>query len=165
MCLAMLKLSKDIKMFISDFDGVFTDGSIYISEKNEVQKKLNFKDIMGVWLLLNHGINFAIISGEASNILNYFRDTLGVKELHGGIRDKGYVLRDIMQRYNLKSEEILYIGDDVNDIPAMKLVKYRIAPKNYNKILNTSVDNLQITHNFGGSGAIREVIDELINLK
>ena len=51
-----IKLSNEIKMVVSDFDGVFTDGSVYISEKNEVQKKLNFKDIMGVFLLINKGI-------------------------------------------------------------------------------------------------------------
>ena len=64
----MLQLSSDIKLIVSDFDGVFTDGSVYISEKNEVQKKLNFKDIMGVSMLLKKGYNFAIISGEKSNI-------------------------------------------------------------------------------------------------
>ena len=88
----MLKLSKNIKMVISDFDGVFTDGSVYISEKNEVQKKLNFKDIMGVSIILKSGIDFGIISGEKSNILNYFKDKFNIKEIHGGIRQKGIVL-------------------------------------------------------------------------
>ena len=66
-----LILSDEIKMVVSDFDGVFTDGSVYISEGNEVQKKLNFKDIMGVSILIKNGFKFAIISGEDSNILNY----------------------------------------------------------------------------------------------
>ena len=57
----MLQLSNEIKMVVSDFDGVFTDGSVYISEKNEVQKKLNFKDIMGVSMIVKKGIDFAII--------------------------------------------------------------------------------------------------------
>lgn len=161
----MLKLSKDIKMVVSDFDGVFTDGSIYISEKNEVQKKLNFKDIMGVYLLITYGIEFAIISGEASNILNYFKDNFNIKEIHGGIRQKGIVLADIMKRHNLTSSQVLYIGDDINDIPAMSLVDYRIAPLNYNPVLPYKVENLQITQNMGGDGAIREIADILIDLK
>ena len=57
----MLELSKEIKLIVSDFDGVFTDGSVYISEKNEVQKKLNFKDIMGVSILIKNGYKFEII--------------------------------------------------------------------------------------------------------
>ena len=158
-----LKLSNDIKMVVSDFDGVFTDGSIYISEKNEVQKKLNFKDIMGVSLLVKAGIKFAIISGEKSNILDYFKDKFNLDEIHGGIRQKGIVLDEIMKRHNLKSSEVLYIGDDVNDISAMELVDYRIAPKNVNPIVTVKVKGLQITENYGGNGAIREVADTLVN--
>jgi len=125
----MLNLSKDIKMIVSDFDGVFTDGSVYISEKNDVQKKLNFKDIMGVHLLITNGFDFGIISGEASNILNYFKDNFKLNEIYGGIRQKGIVLAEIMQRKNLKSNEVLYIGDDINDIAAMELVDFKIADK------------------------------------
>lgn len=157
----MLQLSKDIKLIVSDFDGVFTDGSVYISEKNEVQKKLNFKDIMGVSMLLKKGYNFAIISGEQSNILNYFKDKFGIAEIHGGIRQKGIVLDEIMKKYNLSSNEVLYIGDDINDIAAMELVDYRIAPKNVNPILTIKVSNLQITESYGGNGAIREIADIL----
>ncbi len=160
----MLKLSKNIKMVISDFDGVFTDGSVYISEKNEVQKKLNFKDIMGVSMLLKSGINFGIISGEKSNILNYFKEKFNIEEIHGGIRQKGIVLNEIMQKYNLLPSEVLYIGDDINDIPAMELVDYRIAPKNLNPILTVKVNNLQVTQNYGGNGAIREIADILTGL-
>ncbi len=158
-----LKLSKNIKMVVSDFDGVFTDGSVYISEKNEVQKKLNFKDIMAVALLIKNGYNFAIISGEESNILNYFKEKFNISEIHGGIRQKGIVLEDIMQKYGYKKENVLYIGDDINDIPAMELVEYPIAPKNVNPILKIKVKNLQITQSFGGDGAIREICDALIN--
>ncbi len=161
----MLKLSKNIKFIISDFDGVFTDGSIYISEKNEVQKKLNFKDIMGVSILIKNGYNFGIISGESSNILNYFKEKFNIKEIHGGIRQKGIVLKEIMDKYNLAPEEVLYIGDDINDISAMELVNYRIAPKNHNPILPFKVPNLQITENQGGDGAIREIADTLVYLE
>lgn len=161
----MLKLSKEIKMVISDFDGVFTDGSIYISEKNEVQKKLNFKDIMGVSLLIKKGINFGIISGERSNILNYFKDKFNIEEIHGGIRQKGIVLSQIMEKYNLNENEVLYIGDDINDIPAFEIVKYPIAPKNHNPILPLQVKNLQITQNSGGDGAIREIADILTGME
>lgn len=158
----MLDLPKNIKLVVSDFDGVFTDGSIYISEKNEVQKKLNFKDIMGVSILIKNGIDFAIISGEKSNILDYFKDKFNLKEIHGGIRQKGITLDEIMKRYNLNKDEVIYIGDDINDIPAMELVGFPLAPKNLNPILPFKVPNLQITQNYGGNGAIREIADTLI---
>ena len=151
-------------MIVSDFDGVFTDGSVYISEKNDVQKKLNFKDIMGVHLLITNGIDFGIISGEKSNILNYFKDNFNLSEIYGGIRQKGIILKEIMDRKNLNSDEVLYIGDDINDIPAFELVNYRIAPKNLNPVLTFKVQNLQITSAFGGDGAIREIADTLLEM-
>ncbi|MBQ8634970.1 HAD hydrolase family protein [bacterium] len=160
-----LQLSNEIKIVVSDFDGVFTDGSVYISEKNEVHKKLNFKDIMGVSMLVKKGIDFAIISGEKSNILDYFKDKFNLKEIHGGIRQKGIVLDEIMKKYNLSANEVLYIGDDINDIAAMELVKYRIAPRNVNPILTVKVQNLQITEAFGGNGAIREIADILAGIE
>ncbi len=159
-----LKLSNKIKMVISDFDGVFTDGSVYFSENGDVQKRLNFKDIMGVSILIKKGIKFGIISGENSNIFNYFKENFGIEEIHGGIRQKGIVLNDIMLRHNLKSNEVLYIGDDINDISAFELVDYRIAPKNLNPVLPFKVQNLQITQNFGGNGAIREIADKITEL-
>lgn len=160
----MIEITNKIKMVISDFDGVFTDGSVYFSENGDVQKRLNFKDIMGVSILIKKGIKFGIISGENSNIFNYFKDNFGIKEIHGGIRQKGIVLNDIMLRHNLKNDEVLYIGDDINDISAFELVDYRIAPKNLNPVLPFKVQNLQITQNFGGNGAIREIVDKLTEL-
>ena len=160
-----LKLSKEIKMVVSDFDGVFTDGSIYISEKNEVQKKLNFKDIMGVSILIKSGIKFGIISGEKSEILNYFKDKFNIEDIYGGIRQKGIVLDEIMKKYNLSRNEVLYIGDDINDISAMELVDYPIGPKNLNPILPFKVPNLQVTEAYGGNGAIREIADIISGLE
>ena len=160
----MLNLSKNIKMVASDFDGVFTDGSVYISENYDVQKKLNFKDIMAVSMIIKKNIDFAIISGEESNILNYFKDKFNLKEIHGGIRQKGIILSQIMEKYDLKKNEVLYIGDDINDIAALEIVDYRIAPKNHNPILPIKVKNLQITNASGGDGAIREIADILVNL-
>ena len=161
----MLNLNSEIKMVVSDFDGVFTDGSVYISESSDVQKKLNFKDIMGVHLLITNGVNFGIISGEASNILNYFKNNFNLTEIHGGIRQKGNVMQQIMERNNLKANEVLYIGDDINDISAMNLVKYRVAPKNVNPVVIDKVEELQITQAFGGNGAIREIADKLLEIK
>lgn len=160
----MLILSDKIKFVISDFDGVFTDGSVYISEKNEVQKKLNFKDIMGVSILIKAGINFGIISGEESSILDYFKDKFNLKEIHGGVRQKGIVLDEIMKKYNLSYDEVLYIGDDINDIAAMELVKYPVAPKNVNPVVRVKIPNLQLTSSYGGDGAIREIADTLVKV-
>lgn len=158
----MLKLSKDIKLVASDFDGVFTDGSVYIDEDLKQVKKINFSDIMGVSRLIKAGYKFAIISGETSNILNYFKNKFNIDEIHGGVRQKGIVLSEIMEKYSLSYDEVLYMGDDINDIAAFDCVRYKIAPKNANPIVKVK-EGIQITQNSGGDGAFREVVDTLLN--
>ena len=158
----MLKLSKEIKLVASDFDGVFTDGSVYLDEDLKQVKKINFSDIMGVSRLIKAGYKFAIISGETSNILNYFKNKFNVDEIHGGVRQKGIVLSELMQKYSLSYGEVLYIGDDINDIAAFECVKYKITPKNANPVVKV-YEGIQITQNSGGAGAFREVVDTLLN--
>ncbi len=156
-----LKLSKDIKMVISDFDGVFTDGTFLLDENLNQQKSVNFIDIMGVSVLLKRGIIFGIISGETTNILEYFRAKFGIEEIHKGIRQKGIVLSQLMEKYNVNRSEVLYIGDDINDIAAFERVDYKIAPNNANPIIKV-LPGIQITKASGGKGAFREMVDCLI---
>lgn len=145
-------------MVISDFDGVFTDGSFLLDENLNQQKRVNFIDIMGVSILLKKGIIFGIISGETTNILEYFRAKFGIEEIHKGIRQKGIVLTELMEKYNVKSDEVLYIGDDINDIAAFECVDYKIAPKNANPIVKV-LPGIQVTNASGGNGAFREMVD------
>lgn len=160
----MLKLSSDIKFIATDFDGVFTDCLVYIDENMVQQKKMSFKDIMGVSLALKNGFKIAVISGETSNILNYFKEKFSMDEIHKGVRDKGSVLKKLMEKYGLRANEVLYIGDDINDIGAFECVDYKIAPKNANNIVK-NMACMQITQNFGGDGAFREVVDCLLAVK
>lgn len=149
-------------MVISDFDGVFTDGSVYFDEKLNQQKRMNFSDIMGVSILIKKGIKFAIVSGENTNILNYFKEKFGIEDIYGLIRKKGEIVEEILKKYNLKKDEVLYIGDDINDIPAFELVQYRVAPNNANPLIKM-MDNMQVTDSKGGEGAFREMVDSLVN--
>ena len=147
----MLKLSSKIKLVVSDFDGVMTDGSLYLDENLNEQKRINFSDIMGIYILMRKGYKFAIITGEDSKILDYLTKKINVVDIYKNVRKKDETLKSLMKKYNLKSDEVLYIGDDINDIPAFELVKYKIAPKNANyKVKETK--GIQITENMGGMG-------------
>ena len=123
-------------MVVSDFDGVFTDGTFILDENLNQQKTVNFVDIMGVSILLKSGIKFGIISGETSNILEYFRVKFGIEEIHKGIRQKGIV--------------------------PFECVDYKIAPNNANPIVKV-LPGIQVTNASGGKGAFREMVDNLIN--
>lgn len=156
-----LKLSKKIKLIVSDFDGVFTDGGIYISENFEVTKKISFKDIMGVSQALKNGFKVAIISGEKSKAIDFLANKFEQLEVHQGERIKITVLKNIIDKNELKPDEVIYIGDDVNDIECLNYVKNAITVPNANSKVK-KIKNVKITVNKGGDGAFREVIDTLI---
>ena len=159
-----LNLSSDIKIVVSDFDGIFTDNSVYILNKDTKLKKLSFKDLMGVSIAVKNGIKVAIISGEKSPEIDYIAEKFSLKDIHQGIREKLPVLEKIKQKYSLKDDEILYIGDDINDIACLNSVKYAITVEEANHKVK-QVPHIQITTANAGNGAFREIIDNIMELK
>lgn len=156
-----IKLDKNIKLIVSDFDGVFTDGGIYIFDDFQTAKKLNFKDIMGISQALKNDFKLALISGEKSKAVDYLVNKFPAIDAHQGIRDKLSELKIIIEQYAVKREEVIYIGDDVNDIECLNYVDHPITVPNSNSKVK-EVKNVQITDSNGGDGAFREVIDSLL---
>lgn len=159
----MLKLSKSIKMVITDFDGIITDNCVYIDSKGEMTRKLNFKDVMAFSLLKKNGFNIAIISGEKNSAIEILKEKFDIEEIHQGIRNKLEVLNNIKTKYSLNNEDYIYIGDDVNDYDSLLNSKYSITvPHAVDKV--KSIPHIQITTVNGGEGAFREVVDTLLAL-
>ena len=157
-----LKLPATIKMVITDFDGVVTDNCVYISDDGILSRKINFKDVVGFYLLKKNGIDVAIISGEKNAAIETIAKNLDIREVHQRIRDKLPVMKEIITKKNLSQEQYLYIGDDINDLECLNYAKYRITvPNSTSKV--KAVEGIQITENFGGNGAFREVADCLTN--
>ena len=157
-----INLPKTIKMVITDFDGVVTDNSVYIGDDGIMTRKLNFKDIVGFFMLKRHGIDVAIISGEKNSAIETIAKNCELKEVHQRIWTKIDTLKEIIDKYNLSQEEYLYIGDDVNDIECLNYAKYKITVPNDEKKVK-DVENIMITKEYGGNGAFREVADCLTN--
>lgn len=158
----MIKLPSSIKMVITDFDGIVTDNCVYIDAKGEASRKLNFKDIMAFSLLKKNGYKIGIISGEANSAIKLLDEKFQLDEVHQGIRNKLEVIEKIIEKYSLSDEDFLYIGDDVNDVEALKRAKYAITvPNAVSKVRN--LEGIQITSVNGGEGAFREVVDCLLD--
>lgn len=154
-------LPNTIKFVITDFDGVCTDNCVYIDSKGELSRKLNFKDIMAFSLLKKNGFKVGIISGEKNSAIDKIAETFKIDEVHQNIRIKIDVLKSIIKKYNLKDDEFVYIGDDVNDYDSLCYSKYRVTvPDAVDKI--KSIEKIMITTKKSGEGAFREVVDSLI---
>ena len=157
------KLLKDLKLFATDVDGVLTDGGMYYGESGEELKKFHTRDGMGLKLLQVEGVITAIITMENTKIVERRGIKLGIPEVFQGAKDKVAVLCKLSEKYGIPYSQMAYIGDDVNDVEALKTVGFAAAPAD-------SVEQVrQIVHYVcqkkGGEGAVREVIDRILSAK
>ena len=160
-----LRYKNQIKLIASDFDGILTDGGLYLSCTGEDNfKKVNYKDIMGISCWLKSGGKFAIISGDAGNAIDFLAKKFKLEDVHQGLRftQKDEVLKKIMEKYSLTPEEICYIGDDINDIEALKTVATAITVPDANYKVRAT-DGVIIAETKGGYGVVREVVDSILN--
>ena len=145
-----------IKLLALDVDGVLTDGSIYISPAGEVFKGFNAKDGMGISCALRSGLQIAVITGRQSPIVERRCEELGITLLQQGVKDKRLALQQMAQQLGLVREEIAYMGDDLNDIPAFKASGLNLVPADAAMEVLAVADI--ITKASGGRGAVREAI-------
>lgn len=149
-----------IKLLALDVDGVLTDGSIYISPAGEVFKGFNAKDGMGISCALRSGLQIAVITGRQSPIVERRCEELGITLLQQGVKDKRLALQQMAHKLGLVREEIAYMGDDLNDIPAFKASGLNLVPADA-AIEVMAVADI-ITKASGGRGAVREAITMIL---
>src|SRR5207253_4317247 len=111
---------KRVRLVAMDVDGVLTDAGMYYSESGDELKKFNTRDGMGIKLLQAAGFVTAFITKEKTAIVERRGAKLAVPEVHQGVDDKLSALRSLAQKYGFTLDQVLYIGDDVNDLEALK---------------------------------------------
>lgn len=150
----------EIKLFLTDCDGCLTDGGMYYSENGDELKKFSTLDGMGFRLLRERGIVTGIITGEARELNRKRAEKLKVDILRMGVSDKAAVIRELSKEYGIPLESIAYVGDDINDLGAVKLVGWGCCVANAMESVKQTAK--YISHAKGGSGAIREIIDHIL---
>lgn len=157
----ILEKARKIKLMLTDCDGVLTDTGSYYSVNGEELKRFSIRDGMGIERLNKiAGIPTGIVTGEDSQIVASRAKKLKIEEVHLGIKDKLSLLNSIMERLNLKAEEIAFIGDDTNDIEIMNAVGLAACPADATKFAKDAAD--VIMENRGGFGAVRDFAEFLI---
>lgn len=149
-----------IKAVVLDVDGVLTDGSLYWGPAGEELKRISFLDVMGLSIGRRAGLRFALVSGEDGPLLDRLLERLRISNVYRGCKDKGEALRDFAKRAGLDLAQICYMGDDVNDVPAMEIVGLPAAPAGAHS--SAKMAARFITSRGGGNGAVRELIDALL---
>lgn len=149
-----------IKLVLLDVDGTLTDGGIYRDNNGEELKRFNVKDGYAIVNAQKLGIEFGIITGRKSELVEIRSNELKIKYLYQGISEKTVILEEIMQKTGLKKEEIAYMGDDLNDILIMKQSGLIGAPKDAANEVVQIADF--VSEKNGGSGAVREFVEYIL---
>ena len=152
--------ARKIKWILLDIDGVMTDGSITYDSKGVESKTFHVRDGHGIKMASRAGIQFAIITGRESSIVNYRANELGIKEIYQGAKKKIAAYNELIQRLNLQDEEVAYVGDDLIDIPVLRRVGLSAVVADADHETREQVD-LILTHP-GGRGAVREFIEIIL---
>ena len=152
--------AKKIKLLICDVDGVFSDGLVYMSNGGEELKTFHTRDGYGVRSLLSANIGIAVNTGRQSHIVENRMTALGVTHIYQGIDNKCVPYHELLQHYHVSPEEVAYIGDDMVDLPVMKLVGLSVCVADGHPYVKQAAD--MITTIKGGHGALRELTDLLL---
>jgi YrbI family 3-deoxy-D-manno-octulosonate 8-phosphate phosphatase len=152
-----------IRLFATDVDGVLTDAGMYYSESGDEWKKFNTRDGMGIKLLQKAGLITAIVTQERTRLVARRAEKLAIPELHQGVMDKLSVIRDMAERHGISLQQIAYIGDDVNDIEALKAVGVSAAPADGLPQVLEVVD--YVCQKKGGEGVVRELAELILQAR
>lgn len=151
---------KCIKALVMDVDGTLTDGGIYLGEHGEIMKKFHVKDGYGIRNILPElKIIPIVITGRKSDIVKYRCQELGITYFVQGSVEKTYDMRKILDYLGISFGQTAYIGDDLNDYEAMKLVSIKGCPQDADPKIKDIAD--YVTKAKSGDGAVREFIDWL----
>ena len=159
----LLSKIKKIEILLTDVDCVLTDCGMYYDKRGDSMKKFHTRDGMAVTLLRKKRIPTIIITKEKTIIVRKWAKRMKVYKTYDGIVDKVSILSKICKTFNVKSEQVAYIGDDVNDLELLKSVGFSAVPNDAISEAKIIADYICKTN--GGNGVLREIADLVISAK
>lgn len=149
-----------VQLLVMDVDGTLTDGFVHYDSLGGEHKRFHIHDGLGIVMALCAGLQLAVISGRRSAVVEKRMAELGVTDVFLGVGDKAARVRDLRRSRDLRPEQIAYIGDDLNDLPAFDEAGVKIAVADAAPLLHARAD--WITPRAGGHGAVRDAIDYIL---
>lgn len=158
----VLPLFQKITTFIFDVDGVLTDGTVLVLDNGLQARRMNIKDGFALQMAVKNGYRVLIVSGGNSPQVVHRLEKLGITDVHMSVLDKKTFVSEYITKNNLAKEEILYMGDDLPDLPAMSVVGLATCPADAVSEIKESAQ--YISHLNGGNACVREVIEKVLKL-
>lgn len=157
------ELLSAITTFIFDFDGVMTDGGVIMTNDGEPLRITNVKDGYALQLARRMGYRIVVISGAKADSMLQRLKMLRVEDVFLGVRDKKQVYLDYVEKYGLKHEEILFMGDDIPDHELMQIAGVSTCPADAAEEIKSMAR--YISHFSGGRGCVRDVIEQVLKVQ
>lgn len=154
---------KHITTFIFDFDGVLSDGKIWVGDDGEQIRNTNVKDGYAIQYALKHGYNVCVISGGYSEGMRKRYDVFEGMEVFLKASNKVEVYNEYVKSKNISSQEVLFMGDDIPDYEVMQLVGVKACP--YDAAIEIQEIADYISGFKGGEGCVRDVIEHTMRLQ
>lgn len=155
-------LFQPIRHFIFDVDGVLTDGTVLVLDNGLQARRMSIRDGYALQLAVKCGYHVIIVSGSSPSPVVDRLEKLGITEIHMSVLDKRTFVTDLMKRLGLKKEQVLYMGDDIPDLPVMDIVGLPACPADAAQEIKEVVKYISRVN--GGEGCVREVIESVMKL-
>jgi 3-deoxy-D-manno-octulosonate 8-phosphate phosphatase (KDO 8-P phosphatase) len=149
-----------IDAIVMDVDGVLTDGTFLWSDSGEESKRFSFEDVMGLSRARKMGLTLGLISGEESVLVDRFAAKIGISHVAKGCKDKGAALRRFAEATGIALRHTAFIGDDINDLPALAIAGLSAAPANAQPAVKAAV--ALVLDRTGGQGAVRQLVELIL---
>lgn len=144
-----------------DVDGVLTDDGFYWGPNGEEWKRFSFLDVMGVSRARRSGIAFALISGEASPLVERYAKKMSIDDVFMGCKDKLAAIEELATRRGVVPAQVCFVGNDVNDLGALSWAGFAAAPADAHPSVRSAVHFVSALP--GGRGAVREILDLIMS--
>ena len=151
------------KLILTDIDGVWTDGGMYYDGTDKELKKFHTYDSAGVLFAHHLGIPVGILTGEDTEIVKRRANKLKIDYLYLGVKNKEAVAKSLCAELRIDLKEVAYIGDDINDIPLLKLVGWAGVPASAPEYVKT-ISNIKLVKE-GGNGVFREFVEKIFTVE
>ena len=154
---------RQITTFIFDVDGVLTNGRLLVSTDGELLREMSVRDGFAIKKAIESGYNVCIISGGKNEGVRKRLEGLGVTDVYLGIDNKIESLNEYFNTYNIKPENVTYMGDDIPDIYPMKLIGLPTCPQD--AAPEVKLHSTYISHLNGGEGCVRDLIEQVMKIQ
>jgi len=158
----LLDSLQKITCFVFDVDGVLTNGEVIVMPNGLLVRKMNIKDGYAIQLAIKKGYQVWVISGGNSIEVEERLNLLGVKEVHMKVKDKRALLQELSLLNNIPLDQMLFMGDDMPDFDAMKIVGIAACPNDACGDIKQIANYISLLN--GGAGCARDVIEKVLKL-